>query len=72
MKCIKKYVIYKGYIQEISKSETIITKNVNSKTIQRLRIHFWNSNKTHTLSIDYDISDYIQFKRNYNLEELGI
>jgi hypothetical protein len=72
MNCIKEFAVYKEISQEVSKVETLTTKDNNSVLVKRLRIHFWNNFKTFTFCLDYNINDYIQFERDYKLKELGL
>ena len=72
MNCIREFAIYKEIYQEISKSETIVTKDTNSILVKKIRIYFWNNNKTFTLCIDFNINDYIKFERDYKLKKLGL
>ena len=72
MNCVREFAIYKEIYQEISKSETIVTKDTNSILVKKIRIYFWNNNKTFTICIDYNINDYIKFERDYKLKKLGL
>lgn len=72
MNCVREFAIYKEIYQEISKSETIVTKDTNSILVKKIRIYFWNNNKTFTLCIDFNINDYIKFERDYKLKKLGL
>ena len=72
MNCIREFAIYKEIYQEISKSETIVTKDTNSILVKKIRIYFWNNNKTFTLCIDFNINDYIKFERDYKLKKIGL